>query len=83
MANANGQKRWWFVGLLLTVAGIVFGAGGVTYTTRDAVLEHGKCIEALRAKTAEAEVAQARIDERLKAIEAGVRRIEDKLEPRP
>lgn len=79
--RSNGQKRWWIITPVLTIAGMVFGAGGVTYTTRAAVAQQGRCIEALTAKTAATELAQARIDERLKAIDASLKRIETKLEP--
>ena len=82
MADANnGQRKWWFITPMLALAGVVFGAGGMAYTTRDSLAKHEQCIEALTAKATETEVAQARIDERLKAIDASLKRIETKLEP--
>lgn len=79
--RSNGQKRWWIITPVLTIAGMIFGAGGMAYTTSAGLDKHERCIEVLTAKATETEVAQARIDERLKAIDASLKRIETKLEP--
>lgn len=82
MADANnGQRKWWFITPVIAVASLVFGAGGMAYTTSAGLNKHERCIEVLTAKATETEVAQARIDERLKAIDASLKRIETKLEP--
>lgn len=78
--RGSGQKQWWTTGLLVTLAGLVFSAGGLTYTTRSAVAEHAKCIEALQTKAAEAKEAMARTDERFKAISDSLTRIEKRLD---
>lgn len=83
MPTANGQKKWWFIGPVLALAGVVFGAGGMAYTTRDSLDKHERCIEALTQKAAQSEVVQARIDERMKAIDESLKRIEKKLEAKP
>lgn len=81
--NGNGQRKWWFITPVIAVASLVFGAGGMAYTTSEALAKHEKCIEALTAKAAQTEVTQARLDERLKAIDESLKRIETKLEARP
>lgn len=82
-ANANGQKKWWFITPLIAVASLVFGAGGMAYSTCDRIAMHDKSIESLTAKAAQLDIVYARIDERLKAIDSVLRRIETKIENNP
>ncbi len=78
----GGQKKWWVLGPALTIAGIVFGAGGVTISTREAVAQQSKCIESLQLKMMQTEVSQARIDERLRSIDAQLLEIKTMLQQR-
>jgi hypothetical protein len=80
--NTGGQKKWWVLAPAMTVAGIIFGAGGVTFSTRNAVADQSRCIEELRVKTVQTEVAQARIDERLRSIDAQLLEIKTMLQQR-
>lgn len=78
----GGQKKWWVLGPALTIAGVVFGAGGVTISTREAVTQQSKCIESLQSKMMQTEVTQARIDERLRSIDAQLVEIKTMLKQR-
>ena len=74
---------WWFVGPCLAIGGIVFGAGGMAYSTRETLTRQDKCIEVLSNKTAQNEVSMGRLDERLKAIDGSLARIESMMKERP
>jgi len=72
----NG-KKWWVITPLLTIAGIVFGAGGMACNTRASLQRQDKCIEQLMARSMAMEVAHGRMDERLKAISCQLQEIRD------
>ncbi len=82
MGNNNGKKYWW-LGICFTVGGLVFGAGGSAYLTRDALARHDRVISELTEKATKAEVNQARIEERLRSIDSQLAEIKALLKSRP
>jgi len=76
-AESNGKSRW--LSLAITVASMLFGAGGATMVLRADVNRHEHQIEALKQQTAANDTVLARIDERLKNIEQDIADIKQRL----
>lgn len=74
-SSTNGKKYWW-LGTILALAGIVFGAGGALCVTKDSLSRHDKAIDNLTEKAAQGQVSQGRLDERLKSIDSRLEGIE-------
>ena len=78
-SNGNGQRKYWFIIPAVTVAGIVFGAGGMRVAVeKDVAANTTRNAEQTIAIAKNAETNQrqetvlARIDERLASIQKDV-----------
>jgi len=77
--NGNGQRKWWFLAPVLTIGGVVFGAGMMKASIENGVktnaaknIEQDECIDRNTSDIHRLENIQGRIDERLKNIQADV-----------